>query len=549
MSVPRPVRSVPVRSGAAPRHRLRAPATTAATAASTSASVRVRSSSPQRQPVGEALARRRRAAGRGRCRTGARRAAAGRRGAGSPPRPSAAGRSRGDDDREVALDRREARRRGDPVLGAAGRRPGPRSRARRRRPARRAGRASATTPGWSSPTIAVEAAAGRRRAPPGRGGSIGLVGSARVRRAPAGRAGRASSSMRPFASSRSYGARRPVPGRRLGRAGQRERRAATTRAVAVAGARRSPCRSRRSRRRRGPGAGWSTTTSSRLPTRLWRRTECWLESGLVTRDRAAAGLLLGSPSGGAVVARSGNRSTVPRRDEGVASRPRSGRRRRASRGRRRGRSSGSGRYGGIGVSGRRRPGRARSRGRGRPPRRRRPRSRGRAARSGRSPSIDLGRRRRRRRAARAGGDRDRVAPAARRRSRSRPGPGARAARRRARSVPSRRLTRAGRNATRGGGGLDRGRVDRARRDLAAGPLGDEPGRPVGADPRQAELLALLEAQARLGAERVAERRPADADRVEDGRLDDDVGRRVADLATSAPPMTPGDPDRARAGRR
>jgi len=55
------------------------------------------------------------------------------------------------------------------------------------------------------------------------------------------------------------------------------------------------------------------------------------------------------------------------------------------------------------------------------------------------------------------------------------------------------------------------------------------GDPIGADAGQPELLALLETQAGLGAERVAECGPADADRVEDGRLDDDVGGRVADL--------------------
>ena len=73
------------------------------------------------------------------------------------------------------------------------------------------------------------------------------------------------------------------------------------------------------------------------------------------------------------------------------------------------------------------------------------------------------------------------------------------------------------------------RIDRARGDLAARPLGDEARRPVGADPGEAELLALLETQAGLGAEGVAERRPADADRVEDGRLDDDVGGPLPDL--------------------
>ena len=84
-----------------------------------------------------------------------------------------------------------------------------------------------------------------------------------------------------------------------------------------------------------------------------------------------------------------------------------------------------------------------------------------------------------------GGDRDPRARRPRAPSRSRRGPAARAARRRRGRCPSRRLTRAGRNATCAGGGLDRVRVDRARRDLAAGPLGDEPGRPVRADPRQA----------------------------------------------------------------
>jgi len=51
--------------------------------------------------------------------------------------------------------------------------------------------------------------------------------------------------------------------------------------------------------------------------------------------------------------------------------------------------------------------------------------------------------------------------------------------------------------------------------------------------RQAVLLALLEPKARLGAERIAEGRPPDRHRVEDRRLDDDIGRPVRDLRGGA----------------
>ncbi len=115
-------------------------------------------------------------------------------------------------------------------------------------------------------------------------------------------------------------------------------------------------------------------------------------------------------------------------------------------------------------------------------------------------------------------------------------------------MPSSRLTRAGRKATWAGGGSIGVRIDGARGDLAARPLGDEARRPVGTDPGEAELLALLEAQARLGAEGVAEGRPADADRVEDGRLDDDVGGPLPDLGCGAA-HDPGDPERTRPRRR
>ena len=56
--------------------------------------------------------------------------------------------------------------------------------------------------------------------------------------------------------------------------------------------RRSPCRPRRPRRPAGPGAGSSATTSRTLPSRLWRITECWLESGFVDADDPAARLAL-----------------------------------------------------------------------------------------------------------------------------------------------------------------------------------------------------------------------------------------------------------------
>ena len=92
------------------------------------------------------------------------------------------------------------------------------------------------------------------------------------------------------------------------------------------------------------------------------------------------------------------------------------------------------------------------------------------------------------------------------------------------------------------------RVDRAGRDLATGPLGDEAGRAIRTEPGQPPFLALLEAQARVGAEGVAEGRPADADRVEDGRFDDDVGRPLPHLGGGAA-HDPGDADRADRDRR
>ena len=85
------------------------------------------------------------------------------------------------------------------------------------------------------------------------------------------------------------------------------------------------------------------------------------------------------------------------------------------------------------------------------------------------------------------------------------------------------------------------RVDGAGRDASAGPLADEARRPIRAEPCEAMLLALLEAQARLGAEGVPERGPADAHRVEDGRFDRDVRSSRPRSPSSAPPMTPAMP--------
>jgi hypothetical protein len=79
------------------------------------------------------------------------------------------------------------------------------------------------------------------------------------------------------------------------------------------------------------------------------------------------------------------------------------------------------------------------------------------------------------------------------------------------------------------GRLVRVRIHDAGGDSTSGPLDDERGGPVGAGARQAVFLALLEAQRGLRAQAVPERRATDADRVEDGRLDDDVGGRRRDL--------------------
>ena len=110
------------------------------------------------------------------------------------------------------------------------------------------------------------------------------------------------------------------------------------------------------------------------------------------------------------------------------------------------------------------------------------------------------------------------------------------------SVPSSRSTRAGRKATRvGAGSWGPCRPHPSR--PAPGPLRDQPRGAVRAQPRQPMLLALLEPEACLGSQRVAERGPPDRDRIEDRRLDDDVAGRVRDLG-ARPAHDPGDGQRA-----
>ena len=189
----------------------------------------------------------------------------------------------------------------------------------------------------------------------------------------------------------------------------------------------------------------------------------------------------------------------------------------------------------------------RSRGPGRPPRRGRPRSRCPAARSGRSrraprlrrqgPRAASGRTRRRWIAPDGAGSAS--IPTRARRSRCSFG---------GNEVPEEAIDacRAERDCARLG--LLGRRVDAARRDRAAGPLDDEPGRSIRPDTREPVLLALLEPETRLRAQAVALARAPDADRIEDRGLDDHVRRRVADLRRGAA-HDPGDRRAALSGRR
>jgi hypothetical protein len=76
-------------------------------------------------------------------------------------------------------------------------------------------------------------------------------------------------------------------------------------------------------------------------------------------------------------------------------------------------------------------------------------------------------------------------------------------------------------------------VDDTVAHAAAGPLSDEPGAAVGADPRQPHVLPLLEPQACLRAQAVALTRAADGHGVEDRRFNDDGMRCVRHLGPGA----------------
>ena len=329
--------------------------------------------------------------------------------------------------------------------------------------------------------------------------------------------------MIPFASSRSYGrAVRFHDGGSAAPVSAKPRRhhscapPSPVRAVALADLEDRHVRPARA-------AGSSPRTSSRLPSRLRRSTECSLDSGFVDGDRPAA-------AGAAPLARRRHRRRASRTARPCARRDERGRDDLGQAGageRRRGRRPG--RSSGIGAVGRHRGVRQHRRdalvaadagdllgdvGLDRevaPPGRARWRDD--VAASPASTSSGFG-------PAATTHARARPAPA---RSRSRREPAARAARRPSSVVAEQAVdaSRPERDACATGGSS--GAVSTTpRATVAAGPLGDQPGGPVRAEARQPELLALLEAQAGLGAQRVAEGRPADADRVEDRRLDDDV---------------------------
>ena len=125
---------------------------------------------------------------------------------------------------------------------------------------------------------------------------VRLVRQRRRTTAPSNPRRRQISSITPFASSRSNG--------REGRfqAGARPSPASAIpsrhHSRSLPSARRSPCRSRRSRRRRGRGGGSSRRPRGGCRRALWRSTECWLESGFVTRDQRGRRRCVRSPASG-----------------------------------------------------------------------------------------------------------------------------------------------------------------------------------------------------------------------------------------------------------
>ena len=269
----------------------------------------------EREPEGQALLARRRVAGRDRCRTARRHEAA------RPPCRRIAASTSADvvDSGTMTARSRSTAGCRDGVDAArscsAARRTGRRSRARRRR--RRSARSSRAS---SKRRMERPDPAGQRRSPavtraarPGM--QVRIVGQAAHRPARAARGAARAARSRPW---RRRGRTAAPAG---SRPGSRPRRSARDRAATIRAVdrrrrwRRSPCRSRRSPRPAGPGGGSSRRPRGGCRCRLWRITECWLDSGFVTvtgrparrRPRPATGGSSGGP----------NRSTMCGRDEGV----------------------------------------------------------------------------------------------------------------------------------------------------------------------------------------------------------------------------------------
>ena len=305
------------------------------------------------------------------------------------------------------------------------------------------------------------------------------------------------------ALERRRGRRRARPGSRP--AGSRARRARSPAATIPAARCRpahSPCRPRTRRGRAGRCGRSPATISVRLPTRAWRSTAWSGESGLVDGDRVAGrgDLAVGRPAGVATsgTGRPGRGATsawvttsvrpAPTSVSRIASRTSSGLGRQARHRRVRQRRSGS----------------ARSRGSGRSPRSRSASISRSRRQVGTVATIDLVRRRRSTASGCGPAATATCVPAGVAGSVSTP-TRARSARcsSAARSCPSRRSTRAGPERDRALGGLAGCAVDPAARH--APPAHSTMSRAARSAPmpREPGLLALLEAEAGLGPERVA----------------------------------------------
>ena len=181
-------------------------------------------------------------------------------------------------------------------------------------------------PGGAHRRGPARASPGDRPAQRGRGAGVGSSASGVVDRARQAEPLGDSSSMSPLASSRSPAGRvRSQAGGAVAPVSAKPRRHHSSAIVVVRGPvaladledRHVVATLARVRRPR-PRAG--------SPTRLWRTTECWLDSGLVTVDRPAAGRPSPGRDRAVVGARSARPSTARRARR---SRPRTGRRPRA----------------------------------------------------------------------------------------------------------------------------------------------------------------------------------------------------------------------------